>query len=291
MRLLTISLRYTKRVNRFTDQVWHKWLGRPYRLHVSIDRGEGKPVVLLHGIGRNGTFWQALADLLSPKYHVIAPDLLGFGASPKPDWNDYDIDAHARAVIKSLRAHRLGDKITLVGHSMGCLVAVHVATLAPDIISRLVLYEPPLYADDPEYRSHARRRKVYFKMYEMIADNPASVITYSRLLRRMLANVAALATNKQDWLPFERSLRNTIMQQTGYDELKAINVPTDIIYGRLDFVVSRSDIKDMLASNRHIQFHTVTDMHALSKRSATFLARLISTTPGSAEHQASAVGL
>jgi hypothetical protein len=126
-------------------------------------------------------------------------------------------------------------------------------------------------------------------MYERIADNPDKVITYSRVLRRLLSGVAVAAVSRKSWTPFERSLRNTIMPPTAYNELRQLRIPIDITHGRLDFVIARAGIKKMLRSNPNIQFHLVTDAHALSSRSAAFLARLITTKPSSSRHTKSAI--
>jgi hypothetical protein len=53
-------------------------------------------------------------------------------------------------------------------------------------------------------------------------------------------------------------------------------VPTDIVYGRLDFVVIRQGAKKLFQQNKHIKLHLVTDMHGISARSAHYLAGLLS---------------
>ncbi|HVX47908.1 MAG TPA: alpha/beta fold hydrolase, partial [Candidatus Saccharimonadales bacterium] len=89
------------------DRIWHQWLRRPYHLAKPLDSGSGQPVILLHGIGRTGQTWRHVTELLAGQpYRLVAFDLLGFGASPKPDWSNYDIDDHARAVIASISGLR-----------------------------------------------------------------------------------------------------------------------------------------------------------------------------------------
>ncbi|HYH75278.1 MAG TPA: alpha/beta hydrolase [Candidatus Saccharimonadales bacterium] len=255
------------------DILWHRVLRRPYTL-TTIDEGEGHPVVLLHGLAASSRLWEPLIKLLRPKRRVLAIDLLGFGASPSPEWNDYDVEQHAKMVVATLKKRGVTKGAVLVGHSMGCLIATHIAARHPKLVDRLILYEPPLFADDPEYRSHAKRRERYFAFFAYIAAHPQWAFTQSYLMR-ITRRVIGLGVDKTTWVPFERSLRNTIMRQEAYDELRTIAVPTDIVHGRLDFVVIRTEVKIMFAANEHIKLHTVTDMHGLSGRSARYLARLL----------------
>ena len=158
---------------------------------------------------------------------------------------------------------------------MGCLVAVHLASVYPERFDHVVLYEPPLFADIPEFSSHARRRKLYFSIFERIVDSPNMVLIYARLLGRAATKVAGFAVDEATWLPFERSLRNTIMAQTAYQELHTLEVPTDIVYGRFDIVVTKTEVKEMFADNKNVSFYRVSDTHGISKKSATALTQLI----------------
>ncbi|MEO6513464.1 MAG: alpha/beta hydrolase [Candidatus Saccharimonadales bacterium] len=254
-----------------------RYFRRPFNLNVALDQGQGgKTVLLLHGLASNGLIWADLARRLSTKnYRVLAYDLLGFGGSAKPHWSKYSVEDHARSVVYSLKKSGATFPITLVGHSMGCLVAIHIASKHPNLVERVILYEPPLFADIPEFSSHVRRRKVYFSVFERIVESPTMILTYVRLLGRAATKIAGFALSKETWLPFERSLRNTIMNQTAYQELHRLQVRTDIVYGRFDIVVTQTEIKSMFADNKNIHFYRVTDTHGVSKKSSEYLAQLV----------------
>ena len=91
------------------DTVWHKWFKRPYTLH-ALQEGEGtQSVVLLHGVGVSGETWnaflsQAHALGLGQQWCIMAPDLLGFGRSPKPQWAQYSVEEHARSVVATIKS-------------------------------------------------------------------------------------------------------------------------------------------------------------------------------------------
>ncbi|HSX17187.1 MAG TPA: alpha/beta hydrolase [Patescibacteria group bacterium] len=262
----------------YLDKLWHKTLRRPYNL-AYIEQGQGRPVVLLHGLGASKSIWRPLTRLLpADKWHVIVPDLLGFGDSPRPDWNSYDITQHARMVAAFLKNQHIIGPITLVGHSMGCLVATHIAAANPQLVKDLILYEPPLLDELPEFPSYTKRSTRYKALFTYIAEHPQLAYLESRVLWRAARKISCLDMSEEAWLPFERSLRNTILNQQAYRELQSIPIRTDIVYGRLDFIVIRQGIKDLFKHNTNIKLHLVTDVHGISTRSAKYLANLIEKT-------------
>ncbi len=259
----------------FLDTFWHRTLRRPYHLEVA-EVGEGPlPVILLHGIASDGKVWKPLLKQLDPtRYKVIVPDLLGFGDSPKPEWPEYTVDDHARAVLAIIRKHHLKHPAIIVGHSMGCLIAAHIASVRPRSVAQLILYEPPLLGEIPDHPRHTRRSARYKTMFEFIASHPQLAHVEARLLWRIARKLWGAHLSPEEWLPFERSLRNTILEQRAYDELRRIALPTDIVYGRLDLVVIRRGIESMFVHNKQISLHVVTDFHGVSARSAKYIVRL-----------------
>lgn len=232
--------------------------------------------MLLHGLAANKENWLRLIEELPPeKWHVLAPDLMGFGASPKPQWNTYTVQEHARMVVALLKRRGIKPPVILAGHSMGCLVASHIAATTPKLVSRLVLYEPPLLGEIPESPDHTKRSERYKVLFEYIASHPQLAQLENKIMWRIARKVSGLYLDREEWVPFERSLRNTILQQKAYDELKAIAVRTDIVYGRLDLIVIRQGIKTLFRPNKNIKLHLVTDIHGISVRSARYLAGLL----------------
>jgi pimeloyl-ACP methyl ester carboxylesterase len=107
-------------------------------LHYLI-AGKGDPVVLLHGYAETSHMWLPLIEELADKHTVIAPDLRGFGQSSAPE-DGYTKAAMAQdihALVKSLKY----DRIRLVGHDIGLMVAYAYAAQYPDDVDRLVLME------------------------------------------------------------------------------------------------------------------------------------------------------
>jgi pimeloyl-ACP methyl ester carboxylesterase len=99
--------------------------------------GSGPVLLLLHGIANSSETWEPVADALSEHFTLIAPDLLGHGASATPR-GDYSLGAHASGARDLLTA--LGhDRVTVVGHSLGGGVAMQFAYQFPERCERLGL--------------------------------------------------------------------------------------------------------------------------------------------------------
>src|SRR5947209_12431770 len=108
------------------------------RLHYLV-AGKGDPVVLLHGYAQTSHMWLPLIAKLADKHTVIAPDLRGFGQSSAPA-DGYTKAAMAQdihALVKSLKY----DRIRLVGHDIGLMVAYAYAAQYADEVDRIVLME------------------------------------------------------------------------------------------------------------------------------------------------------
>ena len=99
---------------------------------------EGAPVLLLiHGMAGSSATWREVGPALTREYTVIAPDLLGHGASAKPR-HDYSLGAFASGLRDLLVALRI-DRATIVGQSLGGGIAMQFAYQHPDRCERLVL--------------------------------------------------------------------------------------------------------------------------------------------------------
>ncbi|MEU9496259.1 alpha/beta hydrolase [Streptomyces sp. B21-104] len=107
----------------------------------------GSPVVLLHGLGGSSLSWEAVATLLGEEWRVYAIDLRGHGESDWPD--EYGFEQMRGDVLEFLDACEL-DRVGVVGHSMGGVVAYLLAEEHADRVERLVLVEtPPPFPGQP----------------------------------------------------------------------------------------------------------------------------------------------
>src|SRR5438067_4112442 len=107
-----------------------------FKLHY-LEAGRGAPVVLLHGLGGDGSRWAPNIDPLAKDFHVFALDQIGFGQSDKPLAN-YHTGMLAEFLVGFLKAVNV-PKASLVGNSMGASVALYTAARFPDAVDRIVL--------------------------------------------------------------------------------------------------------------------------------------------------------
>lgn len=117
----------------------------PHLQHVTVHghrrayvrRGSGPVVLLLHGLACDHTTWDPVIESLARTHTVIAPDLLGHGASDKPR-ADYSVGGYANGMRDLLTVLGI-DTATVVGHSFGGGVAMQFAYQYPERTERLVL--------------------------------------------------------------------------------------------------------------------------------------------------------
>lgn len=103
--------------------------------------GAGETLVLLHCSAGSGGQWRALGECLQDRFHVIAPDLYGYGASdPWSGCGPFSLAAEAEA-IGALLAQSPGP-VHLVGHSYGGAVALRLARDLSERLRSLTLIEP-----------------------------------------------------------------------------------------------------------------------------------------------------
>ena len=100
--------------------------------------GEGKPLIIMHGLF--GTFlnWNNQIKALSNDYQVIAVDMRNHGKSPHCDDIDYSLMA---SDIVELMSHLGLSKAHILGHSMGGKVAMQLALNHPDLIEKLIIVD------------------------------------------------------------------------------------------------------------------------------------------------------
>jgi pimeloyl-ACP methyl ester carboxylesterase len=111
-------------------------------MDVAPDKPNGHTVVLLHGKNFPASTWEPTIRLLTGRgYRVIAPDQIGFGKSSKParyQYSFHQLASNTQAVLDRAQVTR----VSVVGHSMGGMLATRFALMFPDRVDKLVLVNP-----------------------------------------------------------------------------------------------------------------------------------------------------
>ena len=243
-------------------------------LPVRLQKGTGDPIVLLHGLGNSFKSWTYAIDNFDySKNQIIALDLLGFGDAPKPSSVEYTVVDHADAVIQTLDKMGVTSAV-IAGHSMGCLVATEVAVQRPDIAKKLVLLGAPLFNRLPRKRDRFKfwkREDFYSKLFRIISTQKDLTLTAANAVVKFLPLVKGMEVNEDTWPAFKKSLRNTIMQTKTFYDLTTIKTPTQLVYGKLDLFVIKSNLKKVAHRNRKFVTyesalgpHEITPIHGKS---------------------------
>lgn len=264
------------------DKFVHETLKQPYKLKVRLKIGNGKPLLLLHGINSDSSVWSDLAGYIpGSKYEFIAVDLLGFGKSPKPQWKKYDLDDHVESIVATMKKHKFKPPFTVVGHSMGSLITVELMKRYPELIDRAILVSLPLYpsATDlantsfgkPEEKMH----DLYFRVYSKFADDEGGTLKLTKQFRGLTEKYGTFELNDENYRSFAKSLENTINNQHAFGELLKTSVGTDIIYGRFDPLVIGKYIKYISGHNDEVSRHAMNTSHDVTPPVAKKIAKLL----------------
>src|SRR5690554_2165776 len=151
---------------------FHKFISQTQPMKMAYmdarpDNPNGKSVLLLHGKNFNGAYWETtIAALVKEGYRVIVPDQVGFGKSTKPgsyQYSFHQLAANTKTLLDKLEVKRA----TVVGHSMGGMLATRFALMYPEVTEKLVL-ENPIGLED--YKTLASYQTVH-QAYESELKN------------------------------------------------------------------------------------------------------------------------
>ncbi len=223
-------------------------------------RGEGDPLLLIHGFPLNHAMWAAQIESLSRSHRVIAPDLRGWGRSGRGQEAismaqiARDLDRLAQALV--------GDRpIDVGGLSMGGYIAFELVRQFPGRLSRLILADTRAIADD-EVTARARRVTAASirenGVASLAADMPAKLLHPDtlksnpgvlRTLRQMIesANSEIVA----EYLEAMASRRSS------EDLLDQISVPTLVVCGSHDVISTPEEMRQIAARIAHSSFELI----------------------------------
>lgn len=216
------------------------------RLNVRIDEGQGPVIVLLHGINSNADDLRPVIDRLGTGYRVIAPDLLGFGDSPKPVDIEYSTDQNVQVLHATLNDLGITGRFLLFGYSLGGVIAIRYAATHPERLRRLFLLSTPFYLPPEAYSKKGfgmeyAQALLFSWMWRVIGrqkerETPVYELAAGRL-RTAAEGFMRAGDISQHWDIMARTLANTISQSTFIDDLPKLTMPTVFALGIRDPIV------------------------------------------------------
>ncbi|HWF84282.1 MAG TPA: alpha/beta fold hydrolase, partial [Vicinamibacterales bacterium] len=208
-----------------------------FKLHY-LEAGHGAPVVLLHGLGGDGSRWGPNIEPLAKDFHVFALDQIGFGESDKPLAN-YHTGMLVDFLVGFLKATGV-PKASLVGNSMGAGVALYTAVHYPEMVDRIVLADGGGFrpaggaAQTPPTPEALRRREL---QNSVTRDETRE---FFRILFHDKSLVTEKMVDEQLALRLRAAFTITKMQEAGArgslseQEVRSVKAPTLIIWGKYD---------------------------------------------------------
>jgi pimeloyl-ACP methyl ester carboxylesterase len=213
------------------------------------ERGQGLPVILIHGFPFDHRIWSAQLETLSDAYRVIAPDLRGHGQSQAPE-GDYGMETLAADVLALL--DRLGvDRAVWAGHSMGGYVTMAALRQAPDRFSGVAFVATHPNADSDDKRLQRNQSA------EVIAQEGIANVAFSMMGTLFSSHVegsSEMAQRVYDIMlntspvGMAGALRGMANRPASTDLVANLSVPALIIAGTEDKIISREVIEAMANS-------------------------------------------
>jgi pimeloyl-ACP methyl ester carboxylesterase len=123
-----------------------------------VEGGKGPPLLFLHGLGGSWKDWGSNLESLARFHHVMALDFPGFGGSDKPERN-YSIEWLTDVVQDFLESRKV-KRTAVIGHSMGALVAINLASRPQGPADRLVLSDAVGIGEKEDFLAYALTKKI-----------------------------------------------------------------------------------------------------------------------------------
>lgn len=212
-------------------------------MYVKAQEHNGKTVTLLHGKNFNGAYWETtISALTSGGYNVLVPDQIGFGKSSKPEYFHYTFQQLALNTKNLLDSLEI--KVTTVlGHSMGGMLATRFALMFPETTTNLILLNPigledwklkvPYQSVDDWYRNELKSDYESIKNYQQEnyydGEWNEDYAEWAKLLAGWTKNenYSLIAWNSA--LTYDMIFTQPVLY-----EFKEIRVPTLLIIGNRD---------------------------------------------------------
>ena len=210
------------------------------------DRGEGKPLVLIHGVATDRTIWNRALPLLAEDRRAIAIDVPGFGAS-EPVGDGFELEPIAEAILAGLLDAGVEEPFDVLGQSLGGALALTLGAHQAGSVDRVLLGAPAGFGGWPE------------AVAELVALGTSAFVAGRRMWGEQLAGSSAAR-----WLMFPaaigdpttfpadrvramirasaratrlREAMETIVAADLRPELRALRAPLGLVWGDKDLTV------------------------------------------------------
>ena len=148
------------------------------------EKGTGKPLILLHGLGSWSYNWRYSIEPLSQHYRVICCDFKGFGFSEKPV-SRREENGHQIIELKRIIQALCNEPPVIVAESMGGLISLGLAGKSPDLVGHLVVINVPIFAETLPHWSMNLLSQTPIEIIHLI-DNLRLTYWFAPLVREVM---------------------------------------------------------------------------------------------------------
>jgi len=206
------------------------------RIAVEVD-GAGDAVLMIHGLGGTSNFWTPLLPGLA-RFRTIRPDLPGSGRSHRVE-GALSIDRFVRALMRVCGAAGI-ERAHVVAHSMGTIVAFHLAALEPKLVRSLALFGPLTAPPDanrgPIRARGAKARSEGEPGMQQIADAIVQGATSSETRTKRPVAVAAVRESLMRQSPDGYARSCEALSEAQPADVARISCPTLLVTGDEDAI-------------------------------------------------------
>ena len=225
---------------------------------------DGPAIVLLHGLAGSNRYWGSAYDDLAGAGRLVVPDLLGFGASPRPP-SGYGPRDHADALATCLAEIGVDEPVVVAGHSLGALVALALAANHPALVQAVVGFGPPLFRNGVDAAARVRHLGITGRLFALPGPVAHTACRWMCAHRGAAASLAAvwrpgmpgaIARDgvQHSWASYSETMRDVILDPTTVDALRTIRVPVRLVAGDRDPLVDSQLLTALAARHGNISF-------------------------------------
>jgi pimeloyl-ACP methyl ester carboxylesterase len=214
------------------------------QLACTVEGDSGRAVVLfISGFVGSRRSWDKNFHSLARTFKLVLIDTLGFGESPKPNIC-YTVEDHVRAIHDTLAALGVG-RTHVVGHSMGCLLALAYANHYPAHVGRLALLALPYFESEEQARNTIRNGSTFNRWLAMDTPLAKAACTFMCMLRpvlqaiapylvRHVPHVVAKDALDHNWQSYSHTMRNVIFRGDSHRWLREFKGQVLLVHGSHD---------------------------------------------------------
>ncbi|MFZ1809211.1 MAG: alpha/beta hydrolase [Cyclobacteriaceae bacterium] len=221
-------------------------------------KGEGLPVIFIHGFCETGEIWDSFITGLSNNYQVITLDLPGFGSS-KLAKTDITLQEIGRDLNEWVLAQGFKDPV-VIGHSLGGYISLSMAEQMPSLFSAFGLIHSTARADTNEKRINRTKVMAFVKEHGVKAfvDSFVPDLYHQKNHPSIdFVHKTALKTTESTFLAY-----TTAMRDRPSTEKLIANSPKSILIvgGEKDSVIAIDSLREQAALNRLVSFHSLPEV-------------------------------